>query len=287
MSTGYRSLGLIRSLSLIRGAGRGHRAARIRRIFTGFGVPLSLAALLFAAAPAQAQNDLIVAAAADMQPVFAVAGPMFEKKTGIHLKMSYASSSVLSQQMQHGAPFDIFFSADFFFAEQAVASNVTETRNPIPYARGVLVLWAPRSFPVHPLSVDVLGRKDVTSIAIANPDRAPYGRAAVAALKQMNFWTRLSPHIVQAESVAQAAQFALSGNAQLAVISQTLAVSPKFRAAGTYALFPSSQYPDIRQCAVIHKDSPHRAEAHKLLDFMLSSQVQSMFPRLGLQTAGK
>jgi molybdate transport system substrate-binding protein len=236
------------------------------------------------AVPAQVANDVNVAAAADMEPVFAVVGPVFEKQTGLHLKISFASSATLAQQIQQGSPADIFFSADFFFAEQLVASNLTENRKPTPYAKGLLVLYARNDSPLKPLSVDLLQRKDLKAVAIANPDRAPYGRAAIAALKQMKLYENVAPHIVQAESVAQAAQFALSGNAELALISQTLAVSPKYKAAGTYALVPLSQYPDISQCAVILKGGKNVEGAHRLLNFILSDQVQTHLKDLGLQS---
>ena len=233
---------------------------------------------------AVAQSNVVnVAAAADMQPVFEVAGPIFEQKTGLKLKISYGSSATLSQQLQNGSPADIFFSADFYFAEQVVSANLTDSKQPEPYAKGLLVLWTGKNSRFKPLSIDDLSRKDLNKVAIADPDRAPYGRAAVAALKKMNFFANVQPHIVQAESVAQAAQFALTGNAELALISQTIAMSPKYRNEGTFVLFPLTQYPDIRQCAVILKAGANRDGAHRLLSFMLSDQVQQNLPKLGLQ----
>jgi molybdate transport system substrate-binding protein len=231
----------------------------------------------------QTTNEVNVSAAADMEPVFAAIGPAFEKQTGLHLKISYASSAVLSQQIQNGAPSDIFFSADFYFAEQVVAVNLTETRLPTPYAKGMLVLYARNDSPLKPLSIDLLERKDLKAVAVANPDKAPYGRAAVAALKHMKLYDNVSPHIVQAESVAQAGQFALSGNAELALISQTLAMSPKYKAEGKFVLFPPSQYPEISQCAVILKGGKNVEGAHRLLNFILSDGIQAHLKDLGLQ----
>ncbi len=234
----------------------------------------------------QAQANVVhVDAAADMQPVFEVAGPIFERQTGLSLKISYGSSAALSQQLQNGSPADIFFSADFYFAEQVVSAKLTETLQPTLYARGLLVLYARNNSRFKPLSVDALERKDLKSVAIANPDRAPYGRAALAVLKKTNVYANVAPHIVQAESVAQAAQFALSGNAELAIISQTIAMSPKYRTEGSFVLFPMSQYPEIRQCAVILKAAPNRDGAHRLLTFMLSDEVQQNLPKLGLLKA--
>ena len=223
-----------------------------------------------------------VVAAADMQPVFEVAGPVFEQKTGLKLKIAYGSSATLSQQLQNGSPADIFFSADFYFAEQVVTAKLTDGQ-PEPYARGLLVLWTGKNSRFKPLSIDDLSRKDLKTVAIADPDRAPYGRAALAALKKMKIFANVQPHLVQAESVAQAAQFALTGNAELALISQTIAMSPKYRSEGTFVLFPPSQYPDIRQCAVTLKAGKNRDGAHRLLAFMLSDQVQQNLTKLGLE----
>ena len=234
----------------------------------------------------QAQGKVVnVAAAADMQPVMEVAGPIFERETGLKLKVSYASSATLSQQIQNGAPEDIFFSADYYFAEQVVAANLTDVKQPTPYAKGLLVLWARKDSRFKPLSIDDLSRKDLKSVAVANPDRAPYGRAAIAALRKMDLYSNVVPHIVQAESVAQAAQFALSGNAELAIISRTIAMSPGYRSAGSYVLFPLSQYPEIRQCAVILKAAENKAGAQRFLKFILSDKVQNNLMKLGLQPA--
>jgi molybdate transport system substrate-binding protein len=248
-------------------------------LFTALAPPL-----LHAQNPAQ-DKVVTVAAAADMEPVMQVIGPIFEKKTGLKLKISFASSATLAQQLQNGSPADIFFSADFYFAEQLVASNLTEGKSPTPYAQGLLVLWARNGSRFKPLSIDDLSRKDLGPVAIANPDRAPYGRAAMAAVKKMKLYDNIAPHIVQAESVGQAAQFALSGNAELALISQTIAMSPKYRHEGTFVLFPFNQYPPIIQTAVILKNGANREGAHQLLKFMLSPQVQDNLTKLGLKPA--
>ncbi len=232
-----------------------------------------------------APQELTVFAAADMQPVLEVLGPNFERSTGIKLKASFGSSATLSQQIVNGAPADLFLSADYLFAEHVVAANLADTTQPIPYAKGTLVLWERKDGPFQPLSLDTLSRKDLKSVAIANPDHAPYGRAALAAVKKMKFFNNVSPHLVQAESVAQAAQFALSGNAQLALMSETLAKSGKYKEAGNYVLFPSSTYLEIRQCAVVMKNARHRSEAHVLLNYLTSDKVKQNLPSLGLQPA--
>lgn len=228
-------------------------------------------------------GELTVLAAADMQPVFEVLGPYFERRTGIKLKISYGSSAILAGQALNGAPVDIFFSADYVYAERLVAAGLTDTHDPTAYAKGLLVLWARNDSRFKPLNLDVLARKDLQSVAIANPDHAPYGRAALAAIKKLNYYNNIAPHLVQAESVGQAAQFALTGNAELALISETIALSPKYKSTGNYVLFPLEVYQDIRQCAVVIKNSPRRNEAHILLNYIISDEIQLHLPELGLQ----
>ncbi len=227
--------------------------------------------------------ELTVFAAADMQPVLEVLTPYFERRTGIKLKVSFGSSAVLSEQVVNGAPADIFLSADFTFAERVVAAGKADSINPTPYAKGTLVLWERKDGPFQPLSLDTLQRKDLRSVAIANPDHAPYGRAALAAIKKLKYFPNVQPHLVQAESVGQAAQFALSGNAQLALMSQTIAMSGKYKQAGTFVLFPAVTYLEIRQCAVVLQNARHRKEAHVFLNYLTSDEIQQHLPELGLQ----
>lgn len=241
---------------------------------------LAVFVCLSSSAWGQKKTELHVAAASDMHPVLDIVGPMFEQKTGVHLVVSYGASATLSHQILAGSPVDIFFSADYVFAERIVAAGLGDSKTAVPYAKGALVLWVRK--PVK-ASLDLLHRKDLKTIAIANPDTAPYGRAAVFALKKMKLYDALSPRFVQAENIMQAAQFAESGNAQIGLISQTIAESGKFKAEGTYALFPLYAYPEIRQCAVVMKNSPHRDEAHKLLDFILSEQIQDNLGKVGLR----
>ncbi len=229
------------------------------------------------------KTELHVASAADMQPVFEVLAPYFERKTGIHLVINYGASSILSEQMISGAPADIFFSADYVFAERVVSGGMADSTDAIPYAKGTLVLWTRKDSRFNPLHLEALERKDLKSVSIANPDHAPYGRAAVSALQKMKFYENVAPHFVQGESVAQAAQFAQTGNAELALISETIATSPKFKNSGSFVLFPTYVYPEIRQCAVILRSSPQRDNAHKLLNYILSDEVQGHLASLGLR----
>jgi molybdate transport system substrate-binding protein len=225
---------------------------------------------------------LKVASAADLQPVMPVLASAYEKATGVKLLVSFGSSATLAEQILNGAPMDIFLGADFVYPEKVVAAGLADSTSPEPYARGALVLWARKDSPLQPLSVEKLTDPQVKTVAIANELHAPYGRAAVAALKKLKMYDAVSPHFVVAENVGQAAQFVESGNAQLGLISLTAASSQHFKEIGSYVLVPTTAYPEIRQCAVVMAKSQHKAEAHAFLDWLLTPAVQGDLRKLGL-----
>jgi molybdate transport system substrate-binding protein len=231
----------------------------------------------------EAKKDLRVAAAADLQPVLPVLAERYEKATGIKIVASFGSSATLATQILNGAPMDLFLGADFVFPEKIVAAGLADGTAPTQYARGTLVLWARKDSPLQPISLDTLMDKRVTSVAIANDLHAPYGQAAVAALKRMHMYDQVKPHLVIAENIAQAAQFVQSGNAQLGMISLTAASSQRFQAEGTFVWVPTSSYAPIIQCAVVMAKSPMRTEAHAFLDWLLKPEIQALMGTMGLE----
>lgn len=227
-------------------------------------------------------HEIHVLAAADLQPVLPALADQFEHESGIKVVASYASSATLATQILNGAPADLFLAADFSFPEQIVAAHLADSPEPVAYARGVLVLWARKDSPLQPLTQNTLRDGKFTSLAIANPDHAPYGRAAIAALTWMKLDEQLKPKIVQAENVAQTAQFVESGNAQLGMISLTSAMTPHMQQAGSFIRIPAQTYPELRQCAVVMLKSQHAADAHHFLDWLRSPAVQATLPKVGL-----
>jgi molybdate transport system substrate-binding protein len=228
------------------------------------------------------QKELRVAAAADLQPVMPVLAQEYEKATGVKLVVSFGSSSTLATQILNGAPMDIFLGADFFFPEKVVAAGLADETEPVAYAKGTLVLWARKDSGLLPLSIERLTDPKVTRVAIANELHAPYGRAAAEALRRMKIYDQVAPHFVVGENITQTAQFVESGNAQLGLISMTAASTPHFKEIGTYVLVPTTQYTDIRQCAVTMAKSDRKADAHAFLDWMLSAAVQAKLSGMGL-----
>jgi molybdate transport system substrate-binding protein len=238
--------------------------------------------LMFAAPHAWGQKELRVAAAADLQPVMPVLSQAYEHATGIKLVVSFGSSSTLATQILDGAPMDIFLGADFTYPEKIVAAGLADGTAPTVYAKGTLVLWARKDSGLLPLSIERLTDPRVKTVAIANELHAPYGRAAADALRKMKMYDAVSPHFVVGENITQTAQFVESGNAQLGLISLTAASTEHFMEIGTYVLVPTSQYPEIRQCAVIMKNSDRKADAHAFLDWLLSPAVQGNWAKVGL-----
>jgi molybdate transport system substrate-binding protein len=248
-----------------------------------------LLALLFAPMSSSAQTVLHIAAASDLQTVLPAIGAAYEAKTGVKLVASFGSSATLAQQLTNGDPQDIFLSADFIHPEQLIAAGLAAglhgDRAPTPYATGVLVMWARKDSPAQPLSLDSLSSPKVTKIAIANPLHAPYGLAAQRALEALHLADKTKNKLVVAENIAQTAQFAESGNAQLALISLTIANSPHFREIGSFVRLPAEAYPPIQQTGVILKSSKSHAAADAFLAWLTSSDVQQNLSKFGLEPA--
>jgi molybdate transport system substrate-binding protein len=247
-----------------------------------------LGCLLGALPCCQAQavpREIHVLAAADLQPVLPALAEAFEHASGIKLVMSFGSSATLATQILNGDPADLFLAADASFPGKIVAAGLADSAEPIPYARGTLVLWARKDSPLQPLTQNTLREGKFASLAIANPDHAPYGRAAVAALTGMKMYDTLKPKIVQAENIAQTAQFVESGNAQVGLISLTSASTPHMQEIGSFIRVPREAYPEIRQCAVAMKKSEHRSDAHAFLDWLRSPAIQQNLPKYGLDPA--
>jgi molybdate transport system substrate-binding protein len=258
----------------------------VRRAGFQLAVAVACVVVLLGALPccrAQAPaREVHVLAAADLQPVMPPLAEAFENATGIKLIVSYGSSATLATQILNGDPADLFLAADYSFPDKIVAGGLADTPAPIPYARGTLVLWARKDSPFQPLTQNTLREGKFTSLAIANPEHAPYGRAAVAVLMWMKLYDTLKPKIVEAENIAQTAQFVESGNAQLGFISLTTASTEHMKQAGSFIRMPKDAYPGIRQCAVVMQKSGHRADAHAFLDWLLTPAIQRNLTQYGL-----
>jgi molybdate transport system substrate-binding protein len=248
--------------------------------------PALLSVLLIA--HVHAQTVLHVAAAADLQPLLPPILEQFQRQTGIRADATYKASAMLTTQILNGAPFDLFLSADLGYPRRLIAAGaanaagLANASSPVTYARGTLVLWERKDRHLPPPSLALLRSPALKRLAIADPERAPYGRAAVAVLKSLQLYGALQPRLATAENIAQAAQFVDSGNADAGLISLTAALTPRLESSGTYFTIPRDLYPPIEQGAVIVAASRHKADARRLLEFLLSPPVQAELAKSGL-----
>ena len=232
---------------------------------------------------AQESSTLKIAAAADLQPVLPALIDQFERQTHKKVEASYASSATLATQIINGGPFGLFLAADLSFPQKVIAAGLGDSAEPVPYARGTLVLWARNDSPVQPLSMDSLRNPSLKTVAVANPDHAPYGRAAKAAIEKLGLADTLQGKLVVAENIAQTAQYADSGNAQAGFLSLTSALTPRLTSDGKYVAVPEDSYPPLLQGAIVIKHGPNAEEAHQFLDFLLSAPIRKELGERGLK----
>jgi molybdate transport system substrate-binding protein len=249
---------------------------------------LAICGLSFGSAYAQSTPaPLHIAAAADLQPVLPPILDQFQRATGVHAEATYQASAALTAQIQNGAPFDLFLSADLSDPKRLIdaaiaAGDPASPAMPVTYARGTLVLWARTDSKWPKPSLATLSDPNLQRLAIANPERAPYGRAAMAALTSLKLTDSLKSKLITAENISQAAQFAETGNADAGLISLTSAKTAHLQSIGSYFIIPSNLYPPIEQGAAIIANSKQRQNAHKFLDFLLSAPIQQQLVTSGL-----
>jgi molybdate transport system substrate-binding protein len=240
-----------------------------------------LLAVLFAGLHAHAQT-VKVAAAADLKLAMRELAAQFEKESGTKVDVSYGSSGNFLTQIQNGAPFDLFFSADSEYPKKLQDANLTEPGTLREYAVGHIVIWSPSDSEINAAKdgwKSFLDRR-VKKIAIASPEHAPYGRAAVAAVKKAGIYEQVKDKLVYGENISQAAEFVQSGNAQMGIVALSLAISPAMKNGNRWEITADS-YPPIEQAAVLLKASKNKDVARRFLDFVSGPQGRQILERFG------
>jgi molybdate transport system substrate-binding protein len=241
-----------------------------------------LAAVVVLAAVSAIAQEITVAAAADLNFALKEIAQKYETKTGVKVKVTFGSSGNFFSAIQNGAPYDVYFSADVDYPKQLEAAGLTEPGTMYEYAVGRLVLWAPKDSPLDvTLGMKLLGDARVRKIAIANPKHAPYGRAAVAAMKSAGVFEKAEARLVLGENISQTAQFVQTGNADVGLVALSLAMSPTMQ--GKYWLVPAETYPAIRQAAVVVKASRQKAAARKFLEYVKSDEGREILRKYGFE----
>ena len=241
-----------------------------------------LICMLDLASSAGAQT-LRVAAAADLQFAMSDLAERFERNTGTRVAVSYGSSGNFRSQIENGAPFDLFFSADALYPQKLVTAGLAEKQSLLIYAQGHLVLWAAAGANLHVAERGFAVLKDsrVEKIAIANPEHAPYGHAAIAALQKAGLYEQIKSKLVFGENISQAAQFAQSGSAQVGIVALSLTYAESMKNGERWEI-PVGLYPPLQQSAVIVHSSTNKAAASAFLEFVKSDEGRNVLSKYGL-----
>ena len=227
-------------------------------------------------------QEVTVAAAADLQFVMQDVGARFQSETGKTVKFIFGSSGNFAQQLQNGAPFDMFFSANLDYPKQLEAAGLTEPGTFYQYAVGKIVMWVPNDSKLNIGSgPKALLDPSIKKIAIANPQHAPYGKAAVAALQKEGIYEQLKDKFVLGENISQTASFVVSGSADVGFVALSLALSPNMKDKGRYTEVPTADYPPIEQACVIMKSSKNKSLAEQFEKFIQSPAIKELFEKYG------
>jgi molybdate transport system substrate-binding protein len=224
-----------------------------------------------------AAPEITVAAAANLTDAFTEMGKEFTKQSGVRVRFSFGATADLAKQIENGAPFDVFASADVEHVEKLNGKGLLTPGTNRLFARGRLVLWIPPGSRFTLNRIEDIARPEVERIAIAKPDVAPYGRATIEALRQLNLLTQIEPKIIYGQNVSQAKQYAATGNAEVAFIPLALVKANE----GQILEVDERLHQPIDQAIAIIKDSPHQEAAQRFVTFILSVEGQTMLERYG------
>ena len=227
-------------------------------------------------------EEVTIAAASDLSFAFKEIVAEFEKTTGGHVKLTLGSSGNFYAQIQNGAPFDLYFSADIGYPKKLEEAGLTVPGSLYPYAVGRIVLWTGKGSHLDlSKGLESLREPTIKKIAIANPKHAPYGRAAVAAMDYFNVYDQVKDRLILGENISQAAQFIESGACDAGIIALSLALAPAMKTAGQYWEIPATAHLPLEQGAVILKQSKNPEAAKQFLEFMKGPQGQEIMKRYG------
>jgi molybdate transport system substrate-binding protein len=238
---------------------------------------LTLLALLVACSTKPHGKTVRIAAAADLARAFEQVGKAFQKKTGIAPQFDFGSSGLLAKQIEEGAPDFLFAAANKDYAEQVVKAGRCDATSERIYARGRIVVWCPTGTPA-PAKLEDLVDPRFKKVAIANPEHAPYGRAAKQALEKAGVWDQIQNKLVLGENVQATMQYARSGAVDASVIALSLAMVSE---GGSFMPIDLSQHDPLEQMMVVCGTGEEAEAAHKFLDFVTSPDGREVMGRYG------
>jgi len=261
----------------------------VKRVLFALGLALAVLPACRGDAPPRegGRPRVRVAAAADLNAALGDVIAGFTASRNIDVSVSYGSSGTFYAQLINRAPFDLFLSADIAYPRQLAAQGLTVPGTEFTYATGRIVLWVPNASAIDVSGgLPALTSDRVAHIAIANPEHAPYGRAAVAALTHAGLYDRLKSKLVFGESVAQAMQFVSTGAADAGIVALSLAVAPGTKDKGRRFDIPVADYPPIEQGGVILQWAADVEAARAFRAHLTGAQGQAVLKQYGFSIPG-
>lgn len=231
-----------------------------------------------------------VAAAADLMFAFEEIRTEFERRNpAIQVQVTFGSSGNFFAQLSHRAPFDLFLSADIDYPRRLIEQGRGMSDSEFSYAIGQIVIWVSKesTLAIESRGLEALTDPSVRRIAIANPKHAPYGRAALSALRYFDLYDQVVERLVPGESVAQACQFVESGAADVGILARSLAMSPSMQEKGRFVEIPAEAYPPIVQGGVVLSGARNEQAARQLRAFLLEAEGREILQRFGFQPPGE
>jgi len=228
---------------------------------------------------------LTVAAAADLTPAFQELGGLFTNQTGISVVFTFGSTGQLTQQIEQGAPVDVFAAANRSYIDELDSAGLLITDTVALYAQGRITLWTRADSPLTFSRIDDLTQDGVSRIAIANPEHAPYGVAAREALESAGLWEAVQSKLILGENIAQTMQYAETGNVDVAIVALSLSIAAGDE--GRYVLIPAELHNPLDQALAVIGSTAHKAEARQFAAFVNSQAGREVMRRYGFVLPGE
>ena len=230
----------------------------------------------------QAREEITVAAAADLVYCIQDLNVGFRKlRPEVDVTVSNGSSGTFFAQIRNGAPFDVYLSADMSFPRRLVDEGAADGKSLTLYAIGRIVLWSDRKDLDLKEGLMALKSAQITRIAIANPEHAPYGRAAKAAMEKAGIWNAVRSKIVYGENILQTKQYVQTGNAEVGIIALSLVKAPVMEGVGQYVLISGDSHPRLEQGAVLTRQGAENPAARAYMEFLRTGEAREIFERYG------
>lgn len=253
----------------------------MRRFPLGFAVSFLLLSLVFTLAcrgiTTPSNAEITVAAASDLTPAFEEIGREFQASNGTKVVYVFGSTGLLTRQIENGAPFDVFAAANVSFIDQLDQKGFIVPGTKRIYGRGRITLWTSADSPLQIEKIEDLSRADVSRIAIANPDHAPYGQAAREALESAGIWETVRPKLVYGDNIRQTLQYAETGNVEVAIVALSLSVQSK----GRWVLVPEELHKPLDQGMGVIKGTKNEAAARAFSDFVNGDKGREIMKKYG------